>query len=46
MARKVDIGTAAEAEALVSDPADAEGKVPAVAYVLNPPGRSEPAWVC
>ncbi|MYX59988.1 hypothetical protein GTZ89_31225 [Streptomyces sp. SID8382] len=46
VARKVDIGTAAEAEALVSDPADAEGKVPAVAYVLNPPGRSEPAWVC
>ncbi|MER7877801.1 hypothetical protein ABTY63_30380 [Streptomyces solisilvae] len=43
MARKVDIGTAAEAEALVSDPADAEGKVPAVAYVLNLSGRSEPA---
>lgn len=33
VAQKVDIGTAAEAEALVSDPADAEGKVPAVAYV-------------
>ncbi|MFD8282002.1 hypothetical protein ACFV47_22785 [Streptomyces solisilvae] len=43
MARKADIGTAAEAEALVSYPADAEGKVPAVAYVLNLSGRSEPA---
>ncbi|WP_230992194.1 hypothetical protein [Streptomyces endocoffeicus] len=32
-AQKVDIGTAAEAKALVSNPADAEGKVPAVAYV-------------
>ncbi|WP_240528992.1 hypothetical protein [Streptomyces antioxidans] len=32
-AQKVDIGTAAEARALVPDPADAEGKVPAVAYV-------------
>nr|WP_236058088.1 hypothetical protein [Streptomyces sabulosicollis] len=32
-AQKVDIGTAAEAKTLVSDPADAEGKVPAVAYV-------------
>ncbi|MFD0444906.1 hypothetical protein ACFQ10_24570 [Streptomyces indonesiensis] len=32
-AQKVDIGTAAEAKALVSNPADAEGKVPAVVYV-------------
>ncbi|MEU8824219.1 hypothetical protein [Streptomyces sp. NPDC048636] len=32
-AQKVDIGTNAEAKALVSDPADAKGKVPAVVYV-------------
>lgn len=32
-AQKVDIGTADEAKALVPDPADAKGLVPAVAYV-------------
>ncbi|MGW2325436.1 hypothetical protein ACWC5C_06680 [Streptomyces sp. NPDC001700] len=32
-ARRIDIGTAAEAKALVSDPADAKGKVPATGYV-------------
>ena len=32
-ARRIDIGTAAEAKALVSDPADAKGKIPATGYV-------------
>lgn len=32
-ARRVDVGTAADAKALVSDPEDAKGKVPATGYV-------------